>query len=331
MIYRISIVLLCLFAGCQFALSQGPESFWTNEIAPYSNWYIPIPGTKETIESRWNEIGEDLKTEKNPLAGTYAERGYESGYFLRWSSNKGFILVPYYDQSMITDFSYGRVEITADSEIILIPEREMEGRGRRLRKTPRTWVPAIDGKFLVPDTEIALFGDYYGGYGQYNGFPRKRGCDGCGTFAERRDIKKGAARSFLAPPKYAKYIKKPVEAEITYVGKNRREMSLVNSERISGEKELSSVTPVLINAGRRQGVVTGLMFLLPGEDKYTYQVLKITRVGANSSGGIVVRTVDKSGKEMYQGDVYDKALQEYNYEPFPPLKKGTRVTTSPVK
>jgi hypothetical protein len=71
------------------------------------------------------------------------------------------------------------------------------------------------------------------------------------------------------------------------------------------------------------------MFLLIDSGDNYYQVVKISRVDRNTSEGVVVRRIDKNGKEMYPG-VYDKALGDYIDKPFPPLKKGIRVTTSPL-
>ena len=65
--------------------------------------------------SLWNAIGEDLKTETNPLAGTYAKGGYNSGYFLRWSVRKGFVVIPYLDQDLIDDFGYVEAKVINDS------------------------------------------------------------------------------------------------------------------------------------------------------------------------------------------------------------------------
>jgi len=301
-------VLICVLSFVLPAQSQGTETTWNNGVG-LNSLYVPIPEMKGEIESRWNEIGEDVKTEKNPLTGTYAELGSESGYFLRWSTKKGFILIPYFDQSMVVDYSYGKVVITPDSEIKLIPEKEFTGRGRWYRKTPKVWIPAINGAFLVPKVQFTSFVDYFGGYGQFNGFPRKKFCDGCGTFAARQDMDGNYPKEFLAPPKYLKYIKKPIEAEIIYVGKNRKGWSTANTLHITGDKVLSSITPVLINAGQRHGVRTGLMFLLINSGDNYEQVLKITLVDANRSEGIIVRNIDAS---------------------FPALKRGIRVTTSPI-
>jgi hypothetical protein len=182
--YLFKIVLVCIFSALllQTANSQQETNRdWQPNITQFEkykiNFYVVLSSEdRKKMETLWDEIGEKLKTEKNSLAGTYIESGYESGYLLRWSTEKGFVLIPYFDQSMIADFSYGKVEITKDSETILIPEQEMSGTGRRLIKTPRVWIPVKNGEFLVYKQQIASFGDYYGGFGEFNGFPRKVLC-----------------------------------------------------------------------------------------------------------------------------------------------------------
>jgi hypothetical protein len=333
--YLFKIVLICIFSTLllQTASSQQADSDWQPNITQFEkykrNFYVVLSlEDRKKMETHWDEIGENLKTEKNGLAGTYIELGYESGYLLRWSTEKGFVLIPYFDQSMISDFSYGKVEISKDSEIILIPEQEMSGGGRRLIKTPRVWIPVINGEFLVYKQQIASFGDYYGGFGQFNGFPRKVLCDaGCGHFARRFDDTKNKTNvSFLAPPKYLKFIKKPITAKITFIGKRRVIKSTIAS--CCGFEVRASTTNVLINAGSRQGVRKHLLFLLIDAGGNSYQVIKITHIKRNSSLAIVLRVLDEKGKENYDGDVYDSKSESYNKIPFPPLRIGINVTTS---
>lgn len=330
---KIILVCICSTFLPQLCFSQQEEySDWQPKITAFEkykmNFYVPLsPEDRKKLETHWDEIGEDLKTETNSFAGTYIESGYESGFLLRWSTKKGFVLIPYYDESMISDFSYGKVEITKDSEIILIPEQEMRGSGRRLIKTPRVWIPVNSSEFLVYKEQIASFGDYYGGFGQFNGFPRKVLCDGCGHFARRFDDTKNTPEvSLLAPPKYLKFIKKPVTAKITFVGKRR----IVKSTTVSccGNEVEASATNILINAGSRQGVKKSLLFLLIDAGNNFYQVIKITRINKNSSQAVVLRVLDDKRKENYDGDIYDRRSESYNKIPFPPIHVGTRITTS---
>lgn len=281
---------------------------------------------KVMLEKRWSELGESLATESTGFEGTYAEIGYSSGYFLRFSAKHGFILIPYFDQDLIMDFSSGRVEITKDLEVVLIPDREMTGSGRRFRTTPRIWIPASNGGYIVPKGDFASFGMYYGGFGEFNGFPRKRSCDECGTFARRIDERAGPAlEDFPAPPAYRHYLRAPIVTTIVSVGK--RHLAVVRDA--TGFFTRSSLTPVQLSAGQRLGVKPGLMFLIAGSDNYFDEVVKITSATADRSEGIVIRSVDKNGNEAYDGD-YDKVLGEYIKKPFPPIRVGMKVTTSPL-
>jgi hypothetical protein len=186
---RFSILFLLTFFLLQTVYSQDNlPSRWANNEAL---WYIPLSDKdKLKMQTIWKEIGEDLKTEENQFAGTFGETGYQGGYFLRWSVAKGFILIPYFDQNMIADFSYGKVEITKDYEIILTPEKDLSPGNGRFKKTPPIWIPVKYGDYLVPKESISSFGDFYGGFGEFNGFPRKKVCEDCGTFAVRLDEKK---------------------------------------------------------------------------------------------------------------------------------------------
>lgn len=330
---KIAILLILSFClmmiDARVATAQDDDAFWESDVR--SKWYVPFPEIKKGMVARWDEIGRDLETETNPLAGTFAIFGDMTGYILKWSSRKGFIFIPYYDQSMISDYSYGRVEITPDMEIRLIPEKELSDGMPWMKKTPPVWIPAANGNYLVQKNEINQFSDYYGGYGKFNGFPRKSDCELCGTFAERQLTKDNPTLprlSFIAPPKYVGAIRKPIEAQIIYVGKNRRARSNQNTVWSTREKELSSITPVLIDAGSRKGVRKGMFFLVEdGVGSKLYQVLEITRVTAGSSEGIVIRDLH-DGKEMYHSHVYDDKSKEYLYLPFKPLVKGLKVTTS---
>ena len=70
-----------------------------------------------------------------------------------------------------------------------------------------------------------------------------------------------------------------------------------------------------------------VFFLDFPEDKFG-QVLEIIRVNEKTSEGIVLRELDKNGKETYED--WDINLKENIIKPYPPLKAGIKITTSPV-
>lgn len=208
----------------------------------------------------------------------------------------------------------------------------MTGNGRVFQKTPFIWIPAQSGKSIFPKEDIKGYLDFYGGFGEYNGYPRNMTCEGCSPYARkvRSEISTKIPENyrFILPPKYIKSLRKPIEARITYLGKPRIERG-TRYVNLVGREDRASITPVMINAGRSKGVTKGLMFLIGDETyEHSYQVLKVTRVGLRSSEGIVLRSADKRGRELYPGSAWDKKANTPFYKPFPPLKKGMRVSTS---
>ena len=134
-----SLVVLIFALGTTCLVhSQTTYTKWNNGIDK-GTWDIglEIQDAKKML-ALWDSIGEDLQTERNSLAGTYFKGGYDAGYFLRWSINKGFVLIPYFDENLITDYSYGNVTFVDSSKIIFNPEKDLKG-GRSVAKTPREW------------------------------------------------------------------------------------------------------------------------------------------------------------------------------------------------
>ena len=67
------------------------QEYW-QPIEPYRIEVDPGNPEIRQLISRWEEIGNDLKTTTIPFAGTYEQSGYR-GWFLRWSPSKGFVYV----------------------------------------------------------------------------------------------------------------------------------------------------------------------------------------------------------------------------------------------
>jgi hypothetical protein len=57
------------------------------------------------------------------------------------------------------------------------------------------------------------------------------------------------------------------------------------------------------------------------------QYLKVTRVGAASSEGVVIRGVDDDGRETFYE--HEPGRQGPQLKVFPPVRVGARVTTAP--
>jgi hypothetical protein len=277
------------------------------------------------LKENWRILGVAGQGDQ-PNVGTFAITGYEWGYFLRISSDNRYELIPYYDQNMVTDYSYGPITESADGEVVLHPQRSLMGTGRGLRTTPLVWIPVMNGRLIVPKEKIKSFGDYYGGFGIFNGLPRKMPCDGCGAFAHRLDRHvNNEADQAIAPAKYLKYIKRPVEGNIISVGRKYR----ATRNDSAGMPEISSVTKVKINVGIRDGARAGLMFFLIGNGDDYFQILRVTRTYQTTSDGEIIRHIDESGKEVYIGD-FNKKANDYEKIAYPPIKPGIRITTSPL-
>ncbi len=299
--------------------------YWNNGVGIANRWVIGNMPESEIVEvkKRWDEIGESLKTTTNPFAGTYFQSG-NRGYYLRWSPEKGFVYVYYYEY-FVLDASFGKIVIE-DSVIEFIPEREMTySRSNYSLKTPLSWVPAFKGKYFVKKEAVKSFGDFYAGFGEFNGFPRKWNCD-CGPFAERADknvdYDKNAA--YILPDKYSSAILKPISGRIATVGKKYLSWRPVSEN--SGE--LASVTPVTLNVGQTRGVKAGLMFFLEPDFEGLHQIIKVLRIGKRSSSAIVIREIDENKNENYP-DWNDNSIKPRRIR-YPQIQVGSRVTTRSV-
>jgi hypothetical protein len=271
------------------------------------------------METLWNEIGEDLKIEQNDFAGTYVNLGYESGYFLRWTLNKGFILIPYFDQNYIQDFSYGKVTFVDSSEIIFTPERELSF-GRPFKKLPRKWT--VIGSGFNPVEMLKDLGLYRAGLGMYNDFNGEC-CIFAPEFVNRKVEEKLTPNPI--PDKYKHFFINPISGQITFVGKKRIVKKWgYDGQLYSQSLGKTALVPVKVNVGRKHHVKKNMLFrLIDGLEYDKIQYLQIMKVGKTSSEGFVVREFSYEGKEVYHDYTDDKD------KPFPPVKVGTKISTSP--
>src|SRR5262245_5455873 len=162
--YLLSVVVLLLSATVVAAQTAGnPSDTWNNGIG-HSAWQFGLdPHEQKLLLELWDSIGKDLEANTQKLPGTYVKGGYSHGYFLRWSPNR-FIVIPYFDQNLITDFGYGKTTIADESEVIFTSQRQLKG-GRGLNRLPERWT-AILG-YLVPVEKLTEFGQFRAGLGQY--------------------------------------------------------------------------------------------------------------------------------------------------------------------
>lgn len=297
--------------------------YWEIETGlPHSYWIFEnVPQNEITeIKKRWEEIGESIKNNSNPFAGTYSQSG-NRGYYFRWSPEKGFVYVYYYE-GFVRDASYGKVLVT-DSGVKFIVEREMknEDAARKL-VTPTEWIPAFNEKqFLIQKENIKSFGDFYGGFGDFYAFPTKWECE-CSPFAKRIDknIDYRKIKSFIVPPKYLKFIKQPIVGKIVSVGTSR--ISTISSDNEESLSSKISSTTVTINLGRKNGIKRGFVFNVDDAGDF----VEVTKVGEITSQAVVIRQIDKNGMERHL-ERWDGATDKPIYKTYTPFGIGTKITT----
>ena len=305
-----------------FALSLHPATVqddrygkWNNGIG-HSQWDLALPREqREKLTALWTEIGEDLETDQNELSGTYFKGG-DSGFFLRWSVKKGFVVIPYWDQSLITDFGYGTVKFLNRSQVIFNSEKQLKG-GRGLGKMPRVWT-AIWGH-LSPVESLESFAQYRAGLGQYNDF-NGNCCAFVPEFLVERIDREDHPLPDSVPEVYRRFIKDPISGKIFFVGKEK------NVKDWSFDGHLyqqwipqALLTTVKVDVGRDQGVKRNMLFRLMGEPP-GQRYLQILRVSQKTAEGFVVQQVFE-GTETISGQLKGR---------MPRVRIGTRVTTGSV-
>jgi hypothetical protein len=326
--YFSTIVFLLLFYSIITVLAQEvPKStVWENGVGKsrWDTWHLEKEDVLK-MKEQWDKIGDSLKLSSNEFAGTYFKYGYMSGYFLRWSPEAGFIYIQYFDVEHPCSFSYGKVS-TNGLEVNFIPAYESTQSSCVKHSTPKTWIPADSGRYLIPAREAKRFGNFYAGLGEFNGFPSRWSEEH--PFAYRADKDFKYSPKFILPPKFEEFIERPIEAKIISVG-NRRLSTPKGNLGFPHQPEKVSLTPVTINVGRKNGVKNGMEFLLTeAEDNY-YQTLIITRVMEKTSQGVVIREIDDKGNDAYPDD-FDENTDKFIYKPFSKLMVGMTITTSPI-
>jgi hypothetical protein len=304
--------------------SQDPSAaglHWDNGIG-HRTWAVALdPEDRKRMLDLWDSIGEDLKTEKNDLAGTFVKGGNNSGFFLRWSIEKGFVVIPYFDQNLITDYGYGKVTSVDNSEVVFTPEKDLRG-GRGLAKMPRQWT-AILGYF-VPVEMLADFGSFRAGLGTYNEFNGKC-CEFEPGFLLGRIDRPDKPFPNAIPPKYKQFIKSPITATVSSVGKSRTVRNWEYQGKLYEQLiEKAVLIPVTIDAGSRHGVKKNMLFRISNEPQ-SERYLQVMQVSQRRSKGYVVQDISSRGKEGFYHD-----YETDQVKPLPVIRAGISITTSPM-
>jgi hypothetical protein len=276
----------------------------------------------ELLKAKWDEIG---RTDRASFEGDYIVPDPMSGYFLRWSKQKGYVFVRFFDAEHPCYFTFGDVTVT-DSTV-----RFIEKGTSTTSVCPSSddgapaaeWVFALDGRFLIPRSRVGDFADYYGGFGVYNG--NNREFENVIPFAIRPGSGPKAAPTFVLPAAFSNFIKTPLTGRILSVGKTLRRKSKI----FTLGTDFETVTPVTIDVGRKHGLRRKQEFvLLTEDDDYSSETLIVEAMGRTRSKGVVIRKVDENGKEGFS--VWDEGTSKFKTEEFTKLGPGIKITTSPV-
>jgi hypothetical protein len=334
------VVVTAMLACAPEASAQLDQwGFWENGVTEH--WWLSSEDFKAedatTAVARWEQIG--AAKDARAWAGDYFRGGETHGTYLRWSPSAGFVIA-HVDKcaARVMGLVYGRVEATPEL-VQFFPELDKQSAGAHgghhgggtqhaaapravLRFVPVEWRGA---RLLIAEGEMGDFGDYVAGLGEYNGYDAffileynpffSRSVEG----AEEKKEEDGGGAPPVVPPGYERFIKKPIEARITSVG--RRDLKTdytIEGEHTSQTFTRASVTHVTINAGTEQGVKERIVFRVarPAEGDTVF----ILRAGPRTSTAIVVRDVDERGAETF----YDSEIEKRHSK----VARGWRLTTS---
>jgi hypothetical protein len=313
----ICLVILCF--ATSFAQSQNYAE-WDNGVT--ERWWVDLNDfSKQELDTaidRWLRIETDNRNVKShDWAGGFFIGSDTHGTYMRWSQPSGFIMA-HVDKcaARLMGLSYGKVIISPTSVDFVFEYHKSSGshghtKSHEPAPTITKFIPIkwSNEQYLVPENEMAEFGDYVAGFGKYN--QEFAWVDGIEFFARGlSEAKSNYEELPQVPPGYERFIKKPIDAEIKMVGVPR----LRRLRGYDGSWEYERHTPVSINVGILNGVKRGMLFRVLSSDQG--ESVKIIRVGNYTSAGIIVRWVDENKQE---------------YERYPKIQAGWRLSTSPHK
>jgi hypothetical protein len=325
------LLIAAVVGSAQEAAQLDQDGRWVNGVS--EAWSFPESFAKEEIrvaQTKWASIGNDNGiSSKEAWEGNYFVGGDTHGSYLRWSQHNGFVLM-HVDKcaAQVMGFSYGRV-LSKPNLIELFPEKAISRNGhdahqvrQPLRFLPVTW---RGNRHLVPEKEIANFGEYVAGLGNYNewiGSP----IEAVEFFAQidrevgrtaDRVATSGNSQSPLDQPRvpagFEQFIKKPISITVIAVGKN---WTRPDSENPWWDH---LIVPLTINAGQSRGITPGMKFRITDSD----EVIEATSVGSHRSQAMIVRNARKNPCVKFSDDD-DCAGMDYK-----PIPVGLKASTSP--
>ncbi len=314
-----ALVLYLIFCAAASASAQSQDiAFWENGIT--ERWWVSLKDISESDLDRATELWAQIQKENergdtHPWAGGYSDGGETHGSYMRWSPEAGFVIANINKcEAKLMGLSFGSVKIAGPLIEFVIDYQFFRSHGHRrshrpghtrIRFVPIQWSHT---QFLVEEKEMARFGDYVAGLGEFNGEYMWLAT----TFFSRKssEIEDDHSNIPQAPEQYQRFIRAPIDARIIQVGTPR----LKRYRDSIGQWHLERLTPVTVNVGRVDGVRTGLALRVLVPD--LFESVKITRVGSRTSLGVIERGVDEE-QEPDSEDV--------------PISVGWQLTTSPHK
>ncbi|HYP00627.1 MAG TPA: hypothetical protein VER76_10595 [Pyrinomonadaceae bacterium] len=257
--------------------------------------------------ARWQQIESEGGTGSNDWAGDYQKDMSVRLHVLRWSPTAGFVFFNVNScMANVDHLDYGEVVADAPSHLEVVSKR-LPGAGNKRKFVKVKWGQQ---RYLIEEHGVPGFCDYVAGLGAHNG-----GVFEEGFLLHGGDSNQPTAVLPTVPPEYRKFVRRPVDAIITKVGKSYTEVDPENE----GWNDL--VTPVTINVGSNREVRRGMKIHILDSDEFDESV-EITRVGVESALGIIVRSVRKRpGVKLNEWDDGEDAPEQ-------PISVGWRLTTS---
>ena len=322
--------------GQGFDNELDPHGRWINGVT--EPWWFPdnIPAEDiKSAQSVWNSIGK--QTAIDGLTGDYFIGSDTHGGYLRWMDGRYVLFNVDKCQAKVMAFSYGTV-VSSPDLVQLMPEKKATGlkNHRHGSETNLRFLPVIwrTTRYLVPENEIADFGDYVAGLGKYNSH-HLMFFEFAEFFIKPHDTASTAVedsgrthqeRSVLfvvpsVPRGYERFIKKPIEGNIVarakgYVRKNAE-----------NEWWDDLVIPVSINVGSANGLKEKMVLRVVGTDGFggNAEYVEVSKVGLKLSRGIIVRPVRKIPCIKFS------PTDDCENPDYQSIKAGLRVTTNPVR
>ncbi len=330
-------LLLCAAAVVQAQIDKW--GYWQNGVSE-AWWFSPAQFTTQQADeaiARWKNIeDENHGAPPNEWTGTYFRGSDVHGTYLRMSSRSGFVIA-HVDkcQAKVVGLTYGSVEISP-SVIKLFPQfhsantNHGAAHSHTKTQTEMRYVPVRlnDAQLLIEEKEMASFGNYIAGLGNYNlsDFHYSFYTKFLTRFGQEDTDQSGEAKdrppAVVVPAEYVHYLKQPIEATITRVGRvqMQKTYSYQNSDGTGATHTAPvNLTTVVVSVGTAQALKRG-MFLYVINPRQNERV-RVLRVGRTSSTGVIVRDLDENGQEVpfyhETGDRYSKIVA------------GRTMTTSP--